>query len=139
MIGLGPCSGGISDSEAQEHADRWGGTHVHPSAAAYRKMAEDIVADLANDAARYTNLVCNPLRPVSKRPRLDISLQRDKWVSGCLAALPRRDSVPGTTGQRAWGKMPYRHHKAVHGRGQVHGRGWPFRSGPGSWGRRGCW
>jgi hypothetical protein len=37
MIGLGPRSGGISDSEAREHADRWGSDPVHPSAAVYQK------------------------------------------------------------------------------------------------------
>ncbi len=37
MMGLGPRTGGISDSEAKEHTDRCGGDPVHPSAAAYRR------------------------------------------------------------------------------------------------------
>jgi hypothetical protein len=66
MIGLGPRTGGISDSEAKEHADRWGCDPVHPSAAAYRKMAEDICEDLSIVEARYTNPVMAAMKPDSK-------------------------------------------------------------------------
>jgi hypothetical protein len=56
MIGLGPRSVGISDSKAREFADLWGTDPDHPSYAAYCKMAEDLVANIANDKARYTNI-----------------------------------------------------------------------------------
>jgi hypothetical protein len=83
MMGLGPRTGGISDSEAKKHADRCGGDPVHPSAAAYCKMAEDISEDLSNAEARYANPVKATFKPDHKRPRVEFSLQRDDWVSGC--------------------------------------------------------
>jgi hypothetical protein len=83
--------------------DRWGRDPVHPSAAAYRKMAEDISEDLSNAEARYTNPVHAVAKSAPKRQLVDISLQQEEWVSGCPAALPRRDSAPG---QCARGKTP---------------------------------
>jgi hypothetical protein len=91
MIRLGPRTGGISDCEAKEHADRWGCDPMHPSAAAYRKISEDTSEDLSNAEARYTNPVKATIKLDSKRPRVDYSLQRVDWVAGCPAALPRRD------------------------------------------------
>ncbi len=46
MVGLGPRQADISDSEAKEFAELWGDNPVHPSPAAYRKMANDLETDL---------------------------------------------------------------------------------------------
>jgi hypothetical protein len=112
MIGLGPRTGGISDSEAKEHADWWGCDPVHPSAAAYRKMAEDISEGLSIVEAHYTNPVLAAMKPDSKWPRVDFSLQRDEWVSSCLAALPKQDSAPSAC---ARGKTPAKATKLCEG------------------------
>jgi hypothetical protein len=130
-MGLGPRTGGISDSEAKEHTDRCGGDPVHPSAAAYRKMAEDISKDLSNAEARYTNPVKATFKPDHKRPQVDFSLQRDDWVSGCPTALPRRDIVPSV---RARGKTPSRRYTAMQGGGLQRGRGWSTQGGTRGWG-----
>ncbi len=45
----------ISDSEAKEFAELWGDNPVHPSLSAYRKMAMDLVTDLLDQEARYSN------------------------------------------------------------------------------------
>ncbi len=137
LIGLGPRSSGISNSEAKEHVDRWGGNPVHPSAAAYRKMADDIISeDLCNAEARYTNPAKTTVMPDLKRPRVNFSLQRDEWVSGCPAALLRRDSVASV---RARGKPPSRGYKAVRGGGLKRGRSWLTRGFRGTRGRGGRW
>jgi hypothetical protein len=78
--------------DAHELANTWGNDPVHPSSAAYKRIMEGIVQDLKNPEARYTN----PPRgntPQAKKQRLDPSLERDAWVRGCTAALPRRDSL----------------------------------------------
>jgi hypothetical protein len=136
MVGLGPRIGGISDDEAREHACRWGDDPVHPTAAAYQKIAEDLSSDLSNTDARYTNPAKLTLSNGNKRPRVDYSLQRADWVAGCPAALPRRDSAPdhGTRG-----RTPYRGNKFVRGGGQHSGRGWPRLGNRRMRGRGGRW
>jgi hypothetical protein len=136
MIGLGPRIGGISDNEAREHANRWGSDPVHPTAAAYQKIAEDLNTDLSNIDARYTNPAKDTLMQGHKRPRVDYSLQRDDWVAGCPAALPRRDSVPTPSSR---GRPPHRGHKYVRGGGQQSGRGWPRHGNRRMRGRGGRW
>ncbi len=136
MIGLGPRTGGISDNEAREHADRWGRDPVHPTAAAYQKIADDLNIDLSNIEARYTNPAKDTLKQGSKRPRVDYSLQRDDWLAGCPAALPRRDGAP-TPNTR--GRAPHRGHKYVRGGGQQPGRGWPRHGNRRMRGRGGRW
>ncbi len=136
MIGVGPRTGGISDSEAKEHADRWVGDPVYPLAAAYRKMAEDISEDLSNAVARYTNPAKATIKPDTKQPRVDYSLQRDDWVAGCPAAFPRRDSAPSA---RSRGRAPSRGYKLSRGGGQLHGRGWSLRGFRRMRGRGGRW
>ncbi len=76
---------------------------MHPSAAAYRKIAEDISEDLSNAEARYTNLAKATIKPDPKQPRVDYSLQRDDWVAGCPAALPLGEEHPlGATNYQEW-------------------------------------
>jgi hypothetical protein len=81
--------------EARVLAAEWGNDPVHPSGAAYEKIAAGILKDIGNGDSRYTN----PPRPANqlpKKPRLDLSLERDTWVRSCTAALPRRDTVRST-------------------------------------------
>jgi hypothetical protein len=91
MIGVGQRKQVPSDEEAAKAVALWGSNPVHPTAAAYRSMAECLVNDILNKEARYTN----PTKPIGgqKRPKIDLSLERDKWVVGCSATAPRRDLV----------------------------------------------
>ncbi len=89
MIGVGQRKQVPSGEEAAKAAALWGSNPVHPTAAACRCMAKCLVNDIPNDEARYAN----PTKPPGgqKRPKIDLSLERDKWVVGCSAAAPRRD------------------------------------------------
>ncbi len=69
--------------DARELVTLWGSDPVHPSGAAYRVIADGLSQDISNTEARYTN----PPKTVfkqqnAKKPRLDLSLERDAWVSG---------------------------------------------------------
>ncbi len=154
MIGLGPRSADISDMEAKEFAELWGDNPVHPSLAASRKMATDLVNDLLDQDARYTNPTRHGASVPAKRQRTDDSLNRAAWVSGCPAALPRRDSQPGRGNQRprgsnyrgssgyAWperGGSTHHGHTSLRGRGHAPSTGWSIRGGRGRRMRRGSW
>jgi hypothetical protein len=78
------------------------------------------VQDLKNPEARYTNPPKGNT-PQAKKQRLDLSLERDAWVRGCTAALPRRDSLQNAS------------RGAVRG-GSARGTTWEGRGG----GRRGA-
>ncbi len=95
MIELGPRLATISDCEDKEFADLRGDNPVHPSLAAYRKMAADLVNGLLDQEARYTNAARPCASEPAKRQRIDDSLTRAAWVSGCPAALPRCANLPG--------------------------------------------
>ncbi len=56
-------------------------------------IVDGVLRDLASPEARYTNPP-KGLVPAAKKQRLDLSLERDSWVRGCMAALARRDSQP---------------------------------------------
>ncbi len=105
---------------------------MHPSSAAYRVIADGLFKDITNPEARYTNPPKTVLKQQhSKKPRLDLSLERDAWVSGCTAALPRRDSaVPPARGAPSRGGNPRglwkrrnTNHSGSSKRGYVHSRG----------------
>jgi hypothetical protein len=116
MIGVGQRRQEPTDEEAAKAAALWGSDPVHPTSAAYRQIAESLEEDLRDEDARYTN----PLRAaqLKKKPRYDPSLDREGWVSGCSAALARRDTsnlavmrgklptgrdwTPSTRGQRPY-------------------------------------
>jgi hypothetical protein len=108
ILGIGQRRSEIPIEDARELASLWGSDPVHPSSAAYRVIADGLSKDITNSEARYTN----PPKTVfkqqhSKKPRLDLSLERDAWVSGCMAALPRRDSaVPPGGGAPPRGSNP---------------------------------
>jgi lysophospholipase L1-like esterase len=73
MVGVGQRNQVPSDEEAARTAALWGANPVHPSAAAYRCMAEQLEKDILNSDARYTN----PAKQHGqKRPRIDLSLGR---------------------------------------------------------------
>lgn len=59
---------------------------MHPAPGAYEKIAMGILSDIANGEARYTNPARQAVQQL-KKPRLDLSLERNTWVSGCTAAL----------------------------------------------------
>ncbi len=106
ILGIGQHRDEMPMEEARELAATWGGDPVHPAKGAYKIIMEGILKDLSNADSRYTN----PPRlvgSVANKPRVDLSLERDAWVSGCTAALPRRDlhtSIRGTAmGGRARG------------------------------------
>jgi hypothetical protein len=94
MVGVGRQSQAASDEEAARTAALWGANPVHPSAAAYRCMAESLEKDVLNIEARYTN---PGKQQNQKKPRVDHSLGRADWVVGCSAAASRRDMVPSTS------------------------------------------
>jgi hypothetical protein len=89
--------------DARELAATWGGDPVHPAKGAYQIITEGILKDLSNADSRYTNPP-RLLGSVAKKPRIDLSLERDAWVSGCTAALPRRDSHASTRGSSMGGR-----------------------------------
>ncbi len=79
--------------DARELSQTWGKDPVHPATPAYKRIVEGILQDLAIPEARYTNPP--PPKgtvPPAKKQRLDLSLEREAWMRGCMAALPRRDS-----------------------------------------------
>jgi hypothetical protein len=55
MVGVGQRRQEPSDEEAAKAAALWGLDPVHPTSAAYRVIADSIVADLSDNGARYTN------------------------------------------------------------------------------------
>jgi hypothetical protein len=99
MIGVGQCRQETTDEEAAKAAALWGADAVHPTSAAYRLIAEQLEEDLRDETARYTNptRVAQP----NKKPRHDPSLEREGWVSGCSAALSRRDTATSTAPRRS--------------------------------------
>jgi hypothetical protein len=104
MVGVGQRREEPSDEEAAKTAALWGPDPVHPTGAAYRVIAEALDTDAANPDARYTNP--GKTAPQSKKPRYDPSLHREGWVSGCSAALQRRDSGPPKQSARGSGGPP---------------------------------
>jgi hypothetical protein len=92
MIGVGQRKQEPTDEEAAKTAALWGPDPVHPSSAAYRVIAGSLETDIKNTDARYTNPTKQCL--VLKKPQYNLSQDRAGWVSGCSAALARRDSDP---------------------------------------------
>jgi lysophospholipase L1-like esterase len=92
MVGVGQRRQEPTDEEVAKTAALWGPDPVHPTGAAYRLIADALESDIENPDSRYTNP--GKPAPLSKKPRYDPSLHREGWVSGCSAALPRRDSGP---------------------------------------------
>jgi hypothetical protein len=114
--------------DARELAAMWGRDPVHPSGAAYQAIAEGMAKDALNPEAKYTNPPRGVLKPPgTKKPRLDLSLDRDSWVRGCTTALSQRDSTykPVRGNQQARGNWLHGRawHKGVANRGFTHPRG----------------
>jgi hypothetical protein len=94
ILGIGQRRGEMPIEDAREIASLWGSDPVHPAGAAYQVIADGLIQDISNTEARFTNPPKTVFKnQVAKKPRLDLSLERDAWVSGCTAALPRRDSA----------------------------------------------
>jgi hypothetical protein len=142
ILGIGQWQAELPIEDARELVAMWGRDPVHPSGVAYQAIAEGIARDALNPEAKYTN----PPRSVinhagAKKPRLDLSLDRDSWVRGCTAALPRKDSTyrPASSSQQARGKWPRGRawHRGAANRGFTYPRGgqessprpqsWPLR------------
>ncbi len=92
ILGIGQRRTELPLEDARELAQTWGNDPVHPATTTYKRIVEGIMQDLKNPEARYTNLPKGILPP-AKKQRLDLSLEREAWVRGCTAALPRRDSL----------------------------------------------
>ncbi len=84
MMGMGQRRTELSDDEASRTAALWVPDPVHPTAAAYRVMADAIEIDLLNPDAKYTNPV--NIQRDYKKARQDPSMERASWVSGCSRA-----------------------------------------------------
>ncbi len=126
MVGVGQRRQEPTDEEAAKTAALWGPDPVHPTGAAYRLIADALESDIENPDSRYTNP--GKLAPLFKKPRYDPSLHRDGWVSGCSAALPRRDSGTQKLAVRGTGWPPTnRGHQ-----GRYSGRSFGGRSSGGS-------
>jgi hypothetical protein len=97
MMGMGQRRIEPSDDEASRTVALWGPDPVHPTTAAYRVMADAIETDLQNPDSKYTNPASS--QRDFKKARQDPSLERASWVSGCSAALSRRDSTPSGSGR----------------------------------------
>jgi hypothetical protein len=91
ILGIGQWKSEMTVEDASELAALWGPDPVHPAALAYQWIVDSIAHDLANIESQYTNLP-KFAAPVPRKPRVDLSLERDAWVRGCTAALMRRDS-----------------------------------------------
>jgi hypothetical protein len=89
MVGVGQRLQEPTDEEAAKAAALWGRDPVHPTGAAYRCMAELLEQDICNPESKYTNPRLKS--SINKKPRLDLSLERAEWVTGCSAATTRRD------------------------------------------------
>jgi hypothetical protein len=120
MISVGQHAQIPSDEEAARTAALWGANPVHPSAAAYRCMAEHLEKDMLNLDARYTNPAKHHGQ---KKLRIDLSLGRADWVAGCSAAAPRRDTMPPRTSTSNRAATSERAGYRVHGRGGYSLRG----------------
>jgi hypothetical protein len=114
MMGMGQRRIEPSDDEASRTAALWGPDPVHPTAVAYRVMADAIETDLLNPDSKYTNPATS--QRVFKKSRPDPSLNRASWVAGFSAALPRRDSTPsgGIRGFQRGRNYPARAHAPLH-------------------------
>jgi hypothetical protein len=95
ILGIGQHSSELPLDEARILAAEWGNNPVHPSEAAYEKIATGILKDIGNSDSKYMNPPRAANQPL-KKPRLDLSLERDTWIRGCTAALPRCDTVRST-------------------------------------------
>jgi hypothetical protein len=121
MIGVGQRLQVPTDEEAAKAAALWGRDPVHPTVAAYRCMADQLEQDMGNPDSKYTNP--KNKTPPNKRPRLDLSLERADWVTGCSAATSRQDlrgrTTPRVLGHR--GYWPARRGGGLHRSGSTRG------------------
>jgi hypothetical protein len=95
MVGVGQRLQELTDEEAAKAAALWGRDPVHPTGAAYRCMAELLEQDMCNPDSKFTNPKIKS--SINKKPRLDLSLERAEWVTGCSAATTRQDLCGKTT------------------------------------------
>jgi hypothetical protein len=103
ILGIGQRQSERAIEDARLLADLWGGDPVHPANTAYKVIAEGILKDISCAESRYTNPPKSKVqKAASARP--DLSLARDPWVSGCTAALPRRDAPAFGRGNLSRGK-----------------------------------
>ena len=130
MIGIGDSEDASLD-ELRVVASRWGEDPVHPAEATYKLLADELMTEMGRDRASYSNSETGNDNSSRKRKRVDLAEQRQPWISGCSAALPRNDSFsPGggagrNRGQRGWrgGRHQRGPHWSTRGRGMSTGRG----------------
>jgi hypothetical protein len=95
ILGIGQRKSKLPIEDARDLAAEWGNDPVHPARVAYEKIATGILKDIGNGESRYTNPLGSATQQ-SKKPRLDLSLERDTWVRGCTAALQAHDTELST-------------------------------------------
>jgi hypothetical protein len=134
MLGLGPA---LEDEKAKEISAQWGNDAVHPLPAAYEIMATALENDIGDQSAKYINPPKSLGGLSARKQGIDHSKLRQGWVSGCSAALSRRDTSSGSSsmntgnssgkirGRGRGGYRPYWVKRGpVSGRGGNRGRGW---------------
>jgi hypothetical protein len=130
MMGMGQRRIEPSDDEASRTAVLWGPDPVHPTAAAYRVMADAIENDLQNPDSKYTNPATS--QRVIKKSRPDPSLDRASWMLGrsfvtrLCTFWKRERTAKGRqlpcASLRIPATRPYRHQARLRLPGQTDGR-----------------
>jgi hypothetical protein len=124
LLGIGP---DLSDEAARSISQLWGTDPVHPSREAYEALASAIERDVLSDEVKYINAPNPHGGNPPKRPRTDLSQSRQGWVTGCSAAVPRRDTYLAPRGNSSRGSAA----RGSSSRGK--GWGWTPRRGHGGW------
>jgi hypothetical protein len=124
LLGIGP---DLSDEAARAISQLWGSDPVHPSRDAYEALARAIERDVLKDDVKYINAPTLHGGNPPKRPRTDLSQSRQGWVTGCSAAVPRRDTYQAPRGHSSRGSVA----RGSTGRGR--GWGWTPRRGHSGW------
>jgi lysophospholipase L1-like esterase len=124
LLGIGP---DLSDEAAREISLLWGTDPVHPSRDAYDALSRAIERDVLKEDVKYINPPQLHGGNPPKRPRPDLSQSRQGWVTGCSAAVPRRDTYQAAKGSSARGSLT----RGSAGRGK--GGAWFPRRGHGGW------
>jgi hypothetical protein len=102
LIGIGL---DLSDDAAKVISQMLGTDPVHPSPAAYKTLACTIERDVLTDDVKYINAPKAQGGTIAKRLRTDLSRTRQGWVTGCSAAVPRRNTAQPSRGPGGRGSV----------------------------------
>jgi hypothetical protein len=98
---------------------------VHPKREAYETLAAAIENDVLTDTVKFVNPPKTPDSNSAKKPRTDLTASRQGWVTGCSAAIPRRDT--------SWAPRGHGPHGPSRGRGTRKWRAGKGGRGGGRW------